>query len=176
VRCADTWARLAGATRAPVLAVVPRWGDDPTPVGIGWHRAFYAGWPSCDASRCGVAPGRCHAWTLTSLPLLALTWSFASTYRSGSPLKQLACTAIVLLLGMLGRPVVAGSGCSRYCAPGRGSRFASQPAGRACPLPSAPDRVRRWSIPPRRWREGQVDDGWNREVVQRREGLRLHRP
>jgi hypothetical protein len=33
-----------------------------------------------------------------------------------------------------------------------------------------------WSIPPRRWREGQVDDCWNREVVQRREGLRLHRP
>src|SRR5829696_7972016 len=35
------------------------------------YRAFYAGWPSCDASRCGLAPGRCHAWTLTSLPLLA---------------------------------------------------------------------------------------------------------
>jgi len=38
-------------------------------------------------------------------------------------LKQLACTAIVLLLGMPGRPVVAGSGRSRYCAPGRGSTF-----------------------------------------------------
>jgi CspA family cold shock protein len=32
--------------------------------------------------------------------------------------------------------------------PARGSRFAWQPAGRACPVPSAPDRVRRWSIPP----------------------------
>jgi hypothetical protein len=26
-------------------------------------------------------------------------------------------------VGMLGRPVVAGSGCSRYCAPGTGSRL-----------------------------------------------------
>jgi hypothetical protein len=78
--------------------------------------------------------------------------------------------------GMPGRPVVAGSGRSRYCAPGRGSRFASQPAGRACPLPSAPASGRRWSIPPRRWREGQGHDGWNREMVQRRQGLRLHRP
>jgi hypothetical protein len=34
-----------------------------------------------------------------------------------------------------------GSGRTRYREPGRGSRFASQPAGRACPLPSAPDSV-----------------------------------
>jgi CspA family cold shock protein len=31
------------------------------------------------------------------------------------------------------------------------------------PLPSAPVWDRRWSISPRRWREGQEDDGWNRE-------------
>ena len=33
-----------------------------------------------------------------------------------------------------------------------------------------------WVDPPRRWREGQGHDGWNREMVQRRQGLRLHRP
>src|SRR5829696_6969034 len=33
-----------------------------------------------------------------------------------------------------------------------------------------------WVDPPRRWREGQVHDGWNREMVQRRQGLWLHRP
>src|SRR5215211_8151868 len=68
-RCAGTWAGLAGATCAPVLAVVPRWRDDPTPVGVRCHRGFYTGWLSFDASRCGLAPGRCHSWTLTSLPL-----------------------------------------------------------------------------------------------------------
>jgi len=40
----------------------------------------------------------------------------------------------------------------------------------------APASGRRRSIPPRRWREGQQHDRWNREMVQRREGLRLHRP
>jgi hypothetical protein len=49
--------------------------------------------------------------------------------------------SLALRGGLPGRPVVAGSGRSRYCAPGRGSRFASQPAGRACPLPSAPQTV-----------------------------------
>jgi hypothetical protein len=45
-------------------------------------------------------------------------------------------------------PVVAATvACQRFT-------FASQPAARACPVPSAPDRVRRWSIPPRRWRKG----------------------
>jgi hypothetical protein len=33
-----------------------------------------------------------------------------------------------------------------------------------------------WVDRPRRWREGQGHDGWNREMVQRRQGLRLHRP
>jgi hypothetical protein len=47
-RCAGIWTRLAGATSSPVLAAIPRWGDDPTPVGVGCHRAFYTGWPSCD--------------------------------------------------------------------------------------------------------------------------------
>src|SRR5215211_8538078 len=47
----------------------PRFGDDFMPVGVGCHRGFYTGWLSWDASRCGLAPGRWHAWTLTSLPL-----------------------------------------------------------------------------------------------------------
>jgi hypothetical protein len=65
--------------------------------------------------------------TLTSLPLLALTWSLTRHLPRWLPLKQLACTVIVLLGGMLGRPVVTASGRNRYCAPGRGSRFASYP-------------------------------------------------
>jgi hypothetical protein len=32
----------------------PRFGDDPMPVGVGCHRAFYTGWPSSDASRCSL--------------------------------------------------------------------------------------------------------------------------
>src|SRR5215211_6693661 len=47
-------------------------GDDPMPVGVGCHRGFYIGWPSWDASRCSVAPGRWHAWTLISLSSLDL--------------------------------------------------------------------------------------------------------
>ena len=55
----------------PFLLSPPGW-DDPMPVGAGCHRVFYTGWLSCDASRCGLASGRWHAWTLTSPPLLAL--------------------------------------------------------------------------------------------------------
>src|SRR4029450_11620907 len=62
---------VSWGTVLSVLAVVPRLGDDPMPVGVGWHRGFYAGWPSCDASRCGLGPGRAHSWAVTSLPLLA---------------------------------------------------------------------------------------------------------
>src|SRR5215212_9436818 len=86
------------------------------PVGVGCHRGFYIGWPSWDASRCSVAPGRWHASTLTSLWLLA--WSFARHRPHWLPRKQLACTAIVFLFGMPGRPVVTSSGHSRYGAPG----------------------------------------------------------
>jgi hypothetical protein len=58
---------------------------------------------------------------------------------------------LVLLVGMLGHPgwswtVVADDGRTRYRAPGRGSRFVPQPAGRACPLPSALESRRRGSI------------------------------
>jgi hypothetical protein len=49
---------VVGGNAISVLAVVPRLGDDTTPVGVGWYRAFYAGWPSCDASlvRLGARP------------------------------------------------------------------------------------------------------------------------
>jgi hypothetical protein len=110
----------------------PRFGDDPMPVGVGCHRAFYTGWPSSSASRCRLVPQPVPSWTLTSLSLLA--WSFASHLPQGRPRKQLAGTAIVVLGGMPGHPVVTSSGRRRYCAPGRGARSASQPAGRACPL------------------------------------------
>jgi hypothetical protein len=123
---------------------------------------------------CGLAPGR---WRMHGQQsAVAGPWSFARRLPQWLPLKQLACTAIVLLLDLPGRPAVTANGRSRYCAPGRGSRSASQPAGRACPLaagasvgPASVDTMRRW-------REGQVHDGWNREMVQRREGLRLYRP
>src|SRR5918994_5226862 len=42
--------------------------------------------------------------------------------------------------------VVADDGRTHHRAPGRGSRFVSQPAGRACPLPSALESRRRGSI------------------------------
>jgi len=58
-----------GQRALPFLLSSPVAGDDPTPVGVRCHRGFYAGWLSFDASRCGLAPGRCHSWTLTSLPL-----------------------------------------------------------------------------------------------------------
>src|SRR5215218_603661 len=98
-----------------------------------------------------------------------------ATYRSGAPRKQLAGTAIVVLGGMPARRVVTSSGRSGYGAPGRGSRLPHLQV-ELVPLPPAPVSGWRRSIPPRRWREGQVHDGWNREMVQRREGLRLHRP
>src|ERR687897_3447023 len=103
-------ARSRSCCRPPV-------GDDPIPVGVGCHRAFYTGWPSCAVSRCSLVPRPVPAWTLTSLSLLALE-SFARRLPQWLPLKQLACTAIVLLLGMPGRTVVTSSGRSRYCPPG----------------------------------------------------------
>jgi hypothetical protein len=60
------------------------------------------------------------------------------------------------LLDMPGRPVVAGSGRSRYCAPGRGSTFCLATRRSSLSLAAAARSGRRWSIPPRRWREGQV--------------------
>jgi hypothetical protein len=78
---------------------------------------------------------------LTQSDVLALSWSSLATYRKSLPLDQLACTAIVPLLGMR-RCLVGGGPWPRPLLwPGTGSRFASQPAGRACPLPSAPDRA-----------------------------------
>ena len=104
----DTWRSLATwAVRryvgsvvwsnalSPVLAVVARFGDDSMPVGVGCHRAFYTGWPSCGACRCSLVPQPVPSWTLTSLVLLA--WSFAPHLPHWLALKQLACTAIVLL-------------------------------------------------------------------------------
>jgi hypothetical protein len=144
----------------------PRFGDDPMPVGVGCHRAFYTGWPSSDASRCSLGPQPVPSWTLASLSLLAL--ELRSPPTAGAPAQQLAGTAIVVLLGMPGRTVVTGSGRSRYCAPGSGACSASQPAGRACSLATGARVGPALAIPPRRWREGQVHDGWNREMVQRR--------
>ena len=62
---------------------------------------------------------------------------------------------------------------SLLCA-GRGSRFACNPAGRACPLPSAPSAGA--SQTSNIMEGGQVHDRWNREVVQRRQRVRLYRP
>jgi hypothetical protein len=68
-RCAGTWAGLAGATCAPVLAVVPRWRGRPyacrgqMPSRVLRRLAIFR----CIPVRLG--PGRCHSWTLTSLPL-----------------------------------------------------------------------------------------------------------
>jgi hypothetical protein len=179
----DTWRSSATcAVRRYVGSVVwgnalsrsccrPRLGDDFMPVGVGCHRGFYTGLVilGCVPMQLGSHP--VNSWTLTSWP-----WSFARHLPQWLPDKQLPCSTIILLLGMPGRPVVTSSGRGRYCAPGRGFRSASQPIGPACPLPPAPASGRRRSIPPRRWREGQKHDGWNREVVQRRQGLRLHRP
>jgi hypothetical protein len=107
----------------------PRVGDDPMPVGIGCHRAFYTGWPSCDASWCGLAPQPVACMDVDQ-SAAAGPWSFARHPPQWLPLKQLACAAIILLLGMPGRPVVTSSGRSRYCAPGRGSlTFCLEPAG-----------------------------------------------
>jgi hypothetical protein len=119
-------------------------------------------------------PGRCHAWTLTSLSLLAL--ELRSPPTAVAPAQATGMYSH-RRAGRHGRM----SGCdkqgrSRYCAPGRGACSASNPQVELVPLPPAPASGRRWSIPPRRWREGQEHDGWNREMVQRRQGLRLHRP
>src|SRR5215216_6450286 len=40
-RCAGAWAGLAGATCAPVLAVVPRWRGRPYACRVRCHRGFY---------------------------------------------------------------------------------------------------------------------------------------
>jgi WhiB family redox-sensing transcriptional regulator len=63
----------------------------------------------------------------------------------------------------------------RRIAPSRGSRLSRNLQVELAPAVGV--RVAStWVDPPRRWREGQRHDGWNREVVQRRQGLRLHRP
>jgi hypothetical protein len=152
-RCAGTWAGLSGATHAPVLAVVPGLGttlclsgsdaiERSTQAGhlamhpgAAWFpsRGMHGRWPVC----------RC--WP----------WSFARHLPQGRPRKQLAGTAIVVLIGMPGRTVVTGSGRSRYSAPGRGARLPHLQV-ELVPLPPAPGSGRRRSIPPRRWREGQA--------------------
>src|SRR5215216_2021156 len=93
-------------------------------------------------SRClhGRCPG-CRCWP----------WSFARRLPQWLSLKQLACTAIVVLGGMPGRRVVTGSGRSGYGAPGRGSRLPHLQL-ELVPLPWAPVSGWRRSIPPGRWR------------------------
>jgi hypothetical protein len=131
----------------------PPVGDDPMPVGIGCHRVFYAGWPSCDASRCRLVPSRCMHGRCPGCR--CWPWSFARRLPQWLSLKQLACTAIVLLGGMPGRRVVTSSGRSGYGAPGRGSRLPHLQV-ELVPLPWAPVSGWRRSIPPGRWREGQA--------------------
>ena len=110
-------ARSRSCCRPPV-------GDDPIPVGVGCHRGFYPGWPSCAVSRCSLVPRPVPAWTLTSLSLLALE-SFARRLPQWLPLKQLACTAIVLLLGMPGRTVVTSSAVAAIVRPARSALTAN---------------------------------------------------
>jgi hypothetical protein len=125
---------------------------------------------------CGLAPGRCHGWTLTSLPLLVPDLELRSPPTAVAPAQATGRHSH--------RPAARHArtpGCDKQwpspllCARQRFT-FCLEPAGRACPLPSAPASGRRRAIPPRSWREGQGHDGWNREMVQRRQGLRLHRP
>src|SRR5215211_3662219 len=89
--------------------------------------------------------------------------------------------SLVLLVGMLGHPRVVvdgGGGRWPYPLPCARQRFTFCPATRRSSLSLAVGArvASTWVDPPRRWREGQVHDGWNREMVQRRQGLRLHRP
>src|SRR5215211_2898791 len=59
-----------------------------------------------------------------------------------------------------------------YRAPGRGSRLSRNLQVEL--VPAVGVRVEStWVDPPRRWREGQGHDRWHREMVQRRQGLRL---
>src|SRR5215218_10542576 len=70
-RCAGTWAGLSGATRSPVLAVVPGLG---TTLCLSGSDAIER---STQAGHLAMHPGAAwgpqpvHAWTLTSLSLLA---------------------------------------------------------------------------------------------------------
>src|SRR5919106_5647381 len=89
--------------------------------------------------------------------------------------------SLVLLVGKLGHPgwswtVVADDGrtplpCARQRFP-----FCLATCRLSLSLAVGVRVASTWVDPPRRWREGQGHDGWNREMVQRREGLRLHRP
>jgi hypothetical protein len=113
------------------------------PAGVGCHRAStQAGYPM----QPGFQP--VHAWTLTGLSSLAL--ELREPPPAVASAKQLACPAIVLLLGMPGRPAVTSSGRSGYGAPAEAHVLPRNPQVELVPLPPAPASGRRWPIPPRR--------------------------
>jgi hypothetical protein len=145
----------------------PRFGDDPMPVGVGCHRAFYTGWPSSDASRCSLG-SPAGAFMDVGQSVVVGPGASLATYRRGARAATGRHRHRRAARHARTRTVVTGSGRSRYCAPGRGACSASRPAGRACSLATGARVGPALAIPPRRWREGQVHDGWNREMVQRR--------
>jgi hypothetical protein len=155
-------------THAPVLAVVPRLGDDPMPVGVGCHRAFYTGWPSCAASRCSLVFQPVHSWTLTSLSLLAPDLELRQPPTAVAPAQATGMHSHRRAGRHARMP-----GCDKQwpspllCAR-QGCTFCLATRRSSSSLATGASVGRRWSRPPRRWREGQVHDGWNREMVQRR--------
>jgi hypothetical protein len=66
-------------------------------------------------------------------------------HHRGHPGRNVGTSAIARLGGMPHiRPGCSGQRPHPLPWPGRGSRFASQPAGRACPLPPAPTMASTW--------------------------------
>jgi hypothetical protein len=65
---------------------------------------------------CGSAPGRCPSWTLTQADVAGPDLDLRKPLAPVAPARHLACTAIVLPLGMRGRPLwqaVAGAAMVR---------------------------------------------------------------
>jgi hypothetical protein len=183
----DTWRSSATcAVRRYLGSVV--WGNALSrsycrPPGLGRPYACRGRMPSSVLHRLAIL--RCILVRLGSRPVACMDvdqsavagpWSFARHPPQWLPLKQLACTAIVLPLGMPGRPVVTRSGVAASVRPAE-----VHVLPRTCRSSLSPCRRRQRRAGVGRylqdgWREGQQHDGWNREVVQRREGLWLHRP
>ena len=105
-------------------------------------------WTSCAASWCGLAP-RLVVCIDVDQSAVAGRWSFAGHPPQWLPLKQLACTAIVLPLGMPGRPVVTRSGVAAMVRPAEVHVLPRNLQVELVPLPPAPASGRRRSIPPR---------------------------
>ena len=140
------------------------WGRMPSSV---LHRLAILG---CVPTQLGFPAGTCMDVdrSVASLELRAPSTPVAPAQVTGLPGHRLAAR-------QAGRPVVTSSGRSRYCAPGRGSVLPRNPQVELVAL-----RRRQHRAGVGRYLQdgggGQEHDGWNREMVQRREGLRLHRP